>query len=220
MRVTTQAELDAAVKAGASYIEINSPQGVWLSLNSPASSRVVAWGSSSVVAWGSSRVVAWGSSSVVARESSRVEAAPMVAIHLHSSAAVIKGGVVIDVTTVTSDPQAWCDYHGVTVSKAGVATLYKAVDDNWTTSYGFDYSPGKKPSAPDWRDDNECGGGLHFGPTPRQAREYHPSAARFVAVGVKVADLRPIGGGTAKAKAPRVVRACVEVDIDGERVSR
>jgi len=39
-----------------------------------------------------------------------------------------------------------------------------------------------------------------------------------VAVGVDVADLRPIGGGTAKCKVPKVVRACVEVDIAGKPV--
>jgi hypothetical protein len=39
-------------------------------------------------------------------------------------------------------------------------------------------------------------------------------------VGVRVADLVPIYGqdATAKCKAPRVVRACVEVDIDGKPV--
>ena len=87
------------------------------------------------------------------------------------------------------------------------------------TDYGFDYSPGSKLGAPDWRDDNECGGGLHFGPTPRHAREYNLTANRYVEVGVQVADLRPILGGTAKAKARRVVRACREVDIDGRPVS-
>jgi hypothetical protein len=80
------------------------------------------------------------------------------------------------------------------------------------------YTPGSKPSAPDWRDDTNCGGGLHFSPTPMQAQAYAEDATRFLAVGVKVADLRPIPGGTAKCKAPRVVRACVEVDIDGKPV--
>jgi hypothetical protein len=130
------------------------------------------------------------------------------------------GGVIIDVSKPMSDPAGWADYHGVKVSKAGVATVYKAVNDAWTTDYGFDYSPGAKPSAPDWRDDNECGGGLHFSPTPTQALAYNPEATKFLAVGVKLADLRPIPGGTAKCKAPKVVRACVEVDIDGQAVAR
>ena len=118
-------------------------------------------------------------------------------------------------TKPLTDPAEWCEYHGVKVSKAGVATLYKAVDRTFTTGRGFDYSPGKKPSAPDWRDDQECGHGLHFSPTPVHALAYH-EGPRFVEVGVKVGDLRPIPGGTAKCKAPRVVRACREVDVHGK----
>jgi len=64
----------------------------------------------------------------------------------------------------------------------------------------------------------ECGQGLHFGPTPAHALAYLPDATRFVAVGVELATLRPIPGGTAKCKAPKVVRACVEVDLDGNEV--
>jgi len=123
--------------------------------------------------------------------------------------------VVIDHTdTDTSDPKTWCGYHGVEVID-GVATLYKAVNDQWTTSRGVDYSPGSTPSCDDWQDTDSCGGGLHFGPTPTHALAYHPEATRFVAVGVNLSELRPISGGTAKAKAKRVVRACVEVDESG-----
>jgi hypothetical protein len=193
--VTNQAELDAAIERGDALIEISSPAGVWLTLTKSDSSSVVAWGSS------------------------RVVATPNVAVHLHSARATTKGGVVIDVTRVDQDGAEWCRHHGVKVSRAGVATLYKAVADDFTSRYGASYSPGTKPSAPDWRDDDTCGGGLHFGPTPRHAKDYMPDASRFVEVGVKVADLRPIPGGTAKAKAPRVVRACVEVDLDGKRVT-
>jgi hypothetical protein len=189
-------------------------------------SSVVAWGNSSVVAWGNSSVVAWDNSSVEAREAScirvkggkSITATPAVAVHLFDATATVKGGTVIDVSKAFTDPAEWCRHHGVEVSRAGIATVYKAVNDQWTTGQGFDYSPGAKPTAPDWRDNNACGGGLHFGPTPRHAKDYHRSATRFVAVGVRVSDLRPIPGGTAKAKAPRVVRACVEVDIDGKPV--
>ena len=118
-----------------------------------------------------------------------------------------------------SQPADWCAYHGVTVDGQGIATLYKAVNDQWTTDRGFDYSPGSTPVAPDWCDSNECGGGLHFCPWPWQSRDYLSDATRYVAVGVQVSDLRPIAGGTPKAKAPRVVVACREVTIDGEAVS-
>ncbi|QLQ11139.1 MAG: hypothetical protein HZY75_13150 [Nocardioidaceae bacterium] len=58
MIVRTQAELDAALAASESLIEIRSEPGVWLRVGDTKSSRVEARGSSRVVAWGSSRVEA------------------------------------------------------------------------------------------------------------------------------------------------------------------
>lgn len=74
--VTTQAEMDAAITSGASDIIIDSPAGVWLKVAD--SSRVEAW------------------------DSSRVEAGSHVAVMLHSGAAKIVGGVIIDRTEVAS----------------------------------------------------------------------------------------------------------------------
>ena len=181
------------------------------------SSTVRAYDSSTVTAYDISTVTAYDSSTVTAYDSSTVRARSGVAVHLHSGRAHIDGGVVLDHTTESTDPVAWCEHHGVDVAD-GIATVYKAVNDKWTTGYGFDYSPGATPAAPDWRDDHECGAGLHFGPTPRHALAYHPEATRFVAVGVKLETLRPILGGTAKCKAPAVVVACREVTITGELV--
>ena len=132
----------------------------------------------------------------------------------------VAGGVVIDVSKPLTDPSEWCIHHGVSVSRAGIATVYKAVDDDYTSGWGQVYAPGTKPACTDWRDDNDCGHGFHFSPTPSQALAYNESATRFLAVGVKVSELRPIPGGIAKCKAPRVARACVEVDIDGKAVTR
>ncbi|MFT3971726.1 MAG: hypothetical protein QM695_15980 [Micropruina sp.] len=183
------------------------------------SATVRAWDSATVEASGSATVEAWGSATVQAWDSATVEATPYVAVHLHSARAKVSGGVIIDITALNlTDPQIWCDYHGVTVVD-GIATLYKAVGDNWSTDRGFDYSPGAKPSAPDWRPDSECGHGLHFSPRPSQSRTYYTAATRYVAVGVALADLRPISGfGAAKAKAPRVVTPCREVTLDGDPV--
>jgi hypothetical protein len=88
--VKTQTELDKALAANESNVNIDSPAGVWLKLTSTDGSHVEAWGSSRVEArdsshveardsshveaWGSSRVEAWGSSSVVAGDSSHVVA--------------------------------------------------------------------------------------------------------------------------------------------------
>jgi hypothetical protein len=105
----------------------------------------------------------------------------------------------------------------VKVSK-GLATVYKAVDDRYTTPRGFDYSPGATPEAPDWKATDDCGNGLHFGPTPIHALAYHDEATRFMAAQVALTDLVPITGSTAKCKAPRVVAPLVEVTIDGVKV--
>ena len=233
--VTTQDELDQAIADGVSYVEIRSDKGVWLEVYSNkdsnvtargnsnvtarGNSNVTAWGNSNVTAWENSNVTAWGNSNVTARENSNVTASPHVSVHLHSARAKITGGVVIDVTAIDlTDPQTWCDEYGVTVVD-GIATVYKAVNDAWSTDRGFDYSPGATPEALDWTPDNECGGGLHFGPTPTHAKDYHPEATKYVAVGVELATLRPILSGTAKCKAPKVVRPCVEVDERAREVA-
>ena len=205
--VTTQQALDDAIAAGHEDIVVDSPRGVWVT--------VTASGSVTVRAFGSATVRASDSVTVTASDSATVTATPKVAVHLHSGRCTIAGGVLIDHTIIDlTDPQTWCDYHGVPTVD-GIATVHKAVDDDWTTGRGTVYRPGATPSAPDWRDDHECGGGLHFSPHPWQAREYMPDATRFVAVGVAVADLRPILGATPKCKTPRVVSPCVEVTIDG-----
>ena len=155
----------------------------------------------------------------MAWDSSSVEAGSHVAVMLHSGAAKIAGGVIIDHTVVRDfDAAQWCAYHGVKVVD-GIATVYKAVDYKWTTSRGTSYAPGSLPEAADWRGDRECGGGLHFSPTPSEARECHLDATRFVAVGVRLDEMQPIPGGTAKCKARRVVVACREVTIDRTEVA-
>jgi hypothetical protein len=183
------------------------------------SSSVDARDSSSVDAWGSSRVVAWDSSRVDAWDSSRVDATPHVAIHLHSVNATVAGGVVIDVTEVNKTAEKWTEHHGLNVT-LGKVILFKAVNDSWTTDRGFNYAPGQVVTAPDWRNDGRCGGGLHLGPTPRHAKDYFTYATRFVAVEVDASELSPIDDSyaTPKAKA-RTCRVLHEVDVDGNRVS-
>jgi hypothetical protein len=241
--VSTQKELDKAIEEGVDWIEIRSERGVWLEVTASGSSTVTASGSSTVTAYGSSTVTAYGSSTVTAYDSSTVRAygsstvtaygsstvtasgsstvtaSSHTAVHLHSGHVSLKGGVVIDHTKVhLEDPDVWADYHGVTVT-GGLATVYKAVDDQYTTDRGFDYSPGATPEAPDWKPGNFCGNGLHFGPTPAHALAYHPEATKFMEAKVALADLATLtGGGTAKCKAPRVVAPLVEVDINGVRV--
>jgi hypothetical protein len=179
------------------------------------SSTVTAYDSSTVTACDSSTVTACDSSTVTAYDSSTVTAGSHTAVHLHSGYARIEGGVIIDHTAVNElDAQTWCDYHGVTVVD-GVATLYKAVNDQWTTSRGTDYSPDSTPSCDDFEATNSCGHGLHFSPTPGHALYYLDDATKFVSVGVRVDELQPVTGDTAKCKAPGVATPCVEVDVHG-----
>ena len=141
---------------------------------------------------------------------------PWVSVHLHSASATVDGGHVIDVSALDmDDPVTWCAYHGVKVTD-GIATVYKAVGDNWSTGRGTDYSPGSTPEAPDWQPTKACGGGLHFSPSPVQSRGYYPTATRYLECGVALADLVPLDSD--KCKAPRVVRPCVEVDINRKPV--
>jgi hypothetical protein len=213
--VRSQAELDKALAEKVDWIEILSEAGVWIEVTACDSSTVTAYGSSTVTACDSSTVTACGSSTVRAYGSSTVRATPLVAVHLHSATVHVTGGVILDHSKVNDfTAQQWCEYHGVEVAD-GIATVFKAVNDNWTTSRSTSYAPGSMPSCNDWDDSDSCGGGLHFGPTPTHALRYFPEATRFLAVGVLVSELRPIAGDTAKCKAPRVVRASVEVNVDG-----
>ena len=188
------------------------------SVSASDSASVRAFDSASVSASDSASVRAFDSASVRAFDSASVSASEHVAVHLHSTKVTFEGGVVIDVTDLKpDDPTTWCAGRGVQVVD-GIAYLYKAVDQKWTTERGTDYTPGATPEAPDWDPAPECGGGLHFCATPLDALGYH-SGPRFVRVGVALGDLVVIlpgwGGSRDKVKAPRVVDACVAVDIHG-----
>ena len=186
--VKTQAELNAALAAKADIIYVDSPAGVWLYVSATDSSSVVA--------------------------------GAYVAVHLHSQHVTLSGGVAIDLTKLDlTDPATWCEFHGVTV-QGGNAILYKAVDKDWCAGHAHKltmYEPGTTVTAPDWIDSGNCGNGLHICPTPMQARDHYPSAARFVEVSVPVVSLRPID--ESKCKAPTVV-VLREVDLWRDEVTR
>jgi hypothetical protein len=162
--------------------------------------------------------VAWGSS---APHGTVGKYAAIVA-QAHDRATIDIPGAVILKTPEIRTAADWCDYYGVTV-KRGVATLFKAVDDDYSTNNArrknISYAPGEKPAAPDWDGGvAECGGGLHFSPHPMLALEFNQDATRFVACPVKVAEIvvHPDALYPNKVKAPRVCAAIYEVDRDGE----
>jgi len=184
--------------------------------------RVEAWGSSQprVEAWGSSqpRVVAWGFTllSIFGRVLAKCAAQVCVTIE---GPAVVEGGHQVRVSRATA--QQWCDYYGVSVLD-GIALLYKAVNSDFRSPHGANYTPGTIPVAPDWDGGTaECGGGLHFSPSPAMAREFHPDAVRYLACPVALADIaiHPNASMPQKIKARGCAAPTYEVNEDGEPVA-
>jgi hypothetical protein len=128
----------------------------------------------------------------------------------------IVGALVLDVPAIETAAQ-WCEYYGVEVED-GIATLYKALDDEYRSNQtGFQYLPGSTPAAPDWDGgEAECGGGLHFAPHPALALQWFPAATRFVACPVELDELVVHEGALypQKVKAPRVCGPVFEVAAD------
>jgi hypothetical protein len=196
--------------------------------------RVWAWGGavvrarddSTVTAWGSATVHAGGAAQVEALETAVVMAAGPVTVRAFGDAVVRARGRAQ--VTPAPDPSpsrsagasAWCEYYGVAVDD-GVATLFKAVADDYTTYHGGSYLPGTEPLAPDWDGgERECGAGLHFSPRPTFALMHPDDQARFVACPVRAADIVVHANGLYpdKVKAPGVCAPVYEVHEDGTPV--
>jgi hypothetical protein len=191
------------------------------SVRASGSASVSAFDSASVRAFGSASVHASGSASVHASGSASVRASKYVAVHLHSSRATVEGGVVIDLAQLNrSDPAAWCDMQGLE-PEDGHVVVYKAVDDELVSDHGFVYPLGGTVEAPDWRATDECGYGLHFGPTPLHAAHYHSNsdAVRYLACRIPLDTMVGITDptATAKCKAQRC-EVLYEVDELGRKV--
>ena len=229
--VKTQVELEAAIKAGniAVCVEgefnlsISGTDAPHIILHAKASLYLVARGSSQprVEARESSqpRVVAWGYVQLSIFGKVAVTASKLVAILAHGIGAKIKGGHTTKVKIDT--PRAWCDYYGVAVAR-GVAILFKAVREDYHSPHGADYSPGGMPIASDWDGGKkECGGGLHFSPSPKMALEFFEDAKKFIACPVAIKDMRapqPSDDYPQKIKAKGCCGPTSEVNDDGEAV--
>jgi hypothetical protein len=186
--------------------------------------HVVAWGSSQphVVAWGSSQphVEASGHCQVSLKGAVRLKAAATVAVFVMGTLAVVEGGGFVQNLAIDT-PEKWCEHYGVEVTD-GHAVLFKALDAEFRANYnGFQYLPGATQKASDWdpNPERECGGGLHFSPSPRHAQRFHPRATRFAGVRVKIATLliHPDGESPDKCRGPETLE-CFEVDIRGKRI--
>ncbi len=216
----------------------NSSVEAWenSSVEAWGNSSVVAWGNSSVEARGNSSVVAWENSSVEARENSsveawgnvfirlfsaiRIKASASVVVMMHGEAKSLSGGRKLKAAKPKT-AKAWCAHWGVEVKK-DVALLYKAVNADYNSPRGMSYAPGSIPVAPDWDGGKaECGGGLHFSPSPAMARSFHSGAKRYMACPVALSDIavHPDGDYTEKVKARGCCSPCFEVDKHGKPIS-
>ena len=186
------------------------------------SAQVTAYDSAQVRAYDSAQVTAYGSAQVRAYGSAQVRASKYVAVTTDGAfRGTVAGGTRIEIPPVKTALE-WCEFYGAPIHR-GVVVLYKAVGDDWKPSRDIAYVPGTKPSAPDWDGGKqECGGGLHFCATPVHALSYKQDATHFIACPVKVSEIAVHFPAQYpdKVKAPRVYRACYEVDIDGNRVYR
>src|SRR3990167_5874861 len=95
------------------------------------SSHAVLRGSNHAVLRGSSHAVLWDSSHAELRESSHAVGSKYSSITLHGQTVHAKGGMQIKIPEILTAKE-WCDYYGVEVKK-GIATLFKAVDDDYST---------------------------------------------------------------------------------------
>jgi hypothetical protein len=218
-----------------------------------ADARAWVWGLASAHAAGRATVTAWGSANVSATDSASVEALETAIVVAGRSATVRAVGSVIvrargrvqveatdgvavmrhgpNVTVSGGDAreavrpgtaEEWCRYYGVPMEN-GVATLYKAVDDDFDSYHGVSYRPGSEPQAPDWDGgEREIGGGLHFSPRPTFALPVPGDEMRFVACPVRLEDIvfHPDGEYPGKVKARGVCAPVYEVLEDGTPVAR
>jgi hypothetical protein len=186
--------------------------------------QVMAYGNAQVTAYRNAQVMAYGSAQVTAYDSAQVTATQYVAVTIPSNfSGKITGGVQIKVPPVKTIEE-WCEFYNVPI-KRGIAIFYKGVDDDYSTDNarhnGITYTPGTTPSAPDWDGgEKECGGGLHFSPSPTHTLEFNPYAKHFIACPVKVSEIvvHYPAQYPSKVKAPRICKPCYEVDINGDPI--
>ena len=161
-----------------------------------------------------------GSSSVRAYESSSVRARKNVAVIIESKNVKCQGGHKI-IITLPKNLNEWIKDYEATKINQNSLILYKAVDNDFESTYKFEYLPKTTVVAPDWDNGKlECGKGLHFCATPAECVYFFPEATKFVACRVNLKDLSFYKDGEypskVKAKQCKVLYEC---DIDGKKIA-
>ena len=224
--VKTQSELTAALESG-DYPECTGTESFQIygsaQVTASDSAQVRASGSAQVRAFGSAQVRAYGSAQVTASDSAQVTASDFNAVTIHGQKVKAKGGVQIRIPEIATAKE-WCDFYGVDIKK-GVAVLFKGVDEDFSTDNarirGIFYTSGGKPQAADWDGgEAECGGGLHFSPSPIHTLKFNSAAKHFMACPLKVSQIKVHKNAKypEKIKAAGVCAAIWEVDICGKAI--
>ena len=247
IKVTTQSELVAVVKAGdialvsagefyaSGSAQVTASDSAQVTAYGSAlvraydsaqvraygSAQVTAYGSAQVTASDSAQVAAYASALVRAYDSAQVRASKFVAVTTHGISVKVRGGRTIKIVNPKTVPQ-WCAFYGLTI-KDGIVILYKGLSEDFKANHdAFDYTPGTTPEASDWDGGkNECGGGLHFSPRPCATYEFNNEAVKFVACPVRVKDIRkpkPSDEYPNKVKAKGCCAPIWECDIDGKKI--
>ena len=243
--VRSQEELDAAVAVGADRIVVDSPAGVEIVISSGSIHEIrgeasvgsvydeasvgsvsdeasvgAVYDEASVgsVSGEASVDHASGSATIHLHGGTLSNAGNHVAVFVHTADSTWSGGVLIDLRDLDETSlDTWAGLHGCARDGATL-TVYKAVRSDLRSYHGFRYPIGETVSDQLWRDDHDCGGGLHFSPTPVMAAGYDDKATRFLECRVQAADVRTVpGSGAAKLKARSAV-VVREVTITGEPV--
>jgi hypothetical protein len=183
------------------------------------SAQVRAFDSAQVTASGSAQVRAFDSAQVRAFDSAQVTASGKNSVvSVHGKYAKVTGKNIITIQPIATLGE-WFGEYGLDVLD-GVVTLFKVLDANFRSSHNFAYTPGTIPVAPDWDGgDAECGGGLHFCPTPGHALSFQ-RGVKFVACPVRVEDIafHPDATYPTKVKAKGCCAPVWECDINGKRI--
>jgi len=165
-------------------------------------SRAELWDNSTAVLWGNSRATTFSAFSVII---------------LRSPSAKASGGIIVKAYEQPTNPWEWCKATNVII-RAGYAYLYKRVSGDLTTRNGFKYTLRTKVIAPDFNKENECGGGLHFCPTPPQCDQFRddgPYIKCRVPLDEMVIHSRPEYPDKIKARSCYVMYIC---DREGRKI--
>ncbi len=222
VKVKTQIELDAALKIGDFAICIDGKFIIMdnATVRAGGNATVRAWDNATVRAWDNATVRAGGNVFIRLFKALKISVtASVVVMRYDEGKSDVKGGQIINAIKPQT-AQEWCEFYALEVND-NIVVLYKAVTANYTSLHGMRYMPGTIPEASDWDGGElECGGGLHFSPTPFMAKMFKCDAVRFVACPINITDIvvHPNGDYPQKIKARGCYAPVWEVDINGKAI--